>query len=335
MTWVGGCWAVDEPIVPLIGEWSGMTRDDLRELSSLAFYDVPDEPEPEDVGAVRTVPLKGLLMPDMGGFLGFLLGAGGLSSFRQQFTAAVDDAKIKRIVLDIDSPGGMVDMIPETAELIRTAGKPVTAVVNTLAASAAYWLAAGAREIVVTPSGEAGSIGVYSIHRDESEKNQAEGVKYTIVRAGRYKAEGMPMETLTDDAHDHMQEGVDDYYEMFVKAVARGRKAKADDVKRGFGQGRSLPAARALKAGLVDRVATLDTVIEELAGRRSVGRKAAFAGTTTASANPAEVTFEWIEKEPDEAPKEEPVYDADEKQRLLVMADLFGINLREETADAG
>jgi signal peptide peptidase SppA len=329
MTLVGGYWAIDEAVVPLIGEWSGMSRDDLSELSSLAFYDTDDDPEPEDVGTVRTVPLKGLLMPDMGGFLGFLLGGGGLTRFRKQFNDAVDDPKVKRIVLDVDSPGGMVDMIPETSEMIRTAGKPVTAVVNTLAASAAYWLAAGTREIVVTPSGEAGSIGVYSIHRDESQRNETEGLKYTVVRAGRFKAEGLPMEPLSDDAVAHMQEGVDDYYEMFVKAVARGRKTKADDVKKGFGQGRSLPAARALKAGLVDRVASLDTVIEELAGRKPTKRRA------TLTAQPEDsVEFE-LQQEPDVAPEEEPVYDAGEKHRLLAMADLFGNNPREETADAG
>ena len=90
----------------------------------------------------------------------------------------------------------MVDQIPETAAQTRAARaqKPIVAVANTQADSAAYWLASQADEIVVTPSGEVGSIGVYQMHRGLSEAHAMRGIAPTLVSAGKYKVEGNPYE---------------------------------------------------------------------------------------------------------------------------------------------
>jgi hypothetical protein len=97
-------------------------------------------------------------------------GGTSVDGFLEQLNAALDDDQVGHIVLDIDSPGGAVDRIPEAAAQIRAgrAKKPITAIANTTAASAAYWLAAQASELVVTPSGQVGSIGVYAAHDDIS-----------------------------------------------------------------------------------------------------------------------------------------------------------------------
>jgi ClpP class serine protease len=95
---------------------------------------------------------------------------------------------------------------------------------------------------------------------------EAEGVKVSVIKAGKFKAEGNPYEPLAAEARDHLQELVDSTYSAFVKGVARNRGVSVGEVREKYGQGRVLPAAQALAAGMVDRVASLSAVLEKLAG---------------------------------------------------------------------
>ena len=176
---------------------------------------------------------------------------------------AAASARATSIVLDIDSPGGSVEGIQELAEVIARAArqKPVIAVANSTAASAAYWLASQASEIVVTPSGMVGSIGVLAVHVDRSRQHEAAGLRTTIVQAGKFKSEGNPYRPLDTEAHAEVQRMVDSYHEDFVQAVAAGRGVPASTVRSRFGQGRMMRARDALQAGMVDRVASLDDVL--------------------------------------------------------------------------
>jgi signal peptide peptidase SppA len=146
--------------------------------------------------------------------------------------------------------------------------KPIIAVCNAMACSAAYWLASAASEVICTPSGQCGSIGVYMMHVDESDALEKHGIKVTIIKAGKYKAEGMRSEPLSTEAHDAFQGMVNDYYGMFVKGVARNRGVSQVSVREGYGQGRTLLANAAVKANLADRTSTLDEVL----GGLGVGR---------------------------------------------------------------
>lgn len=230
-------------------------------------------------GGVATVPLKGILMPAGDDFFSILFGlGGGLDAFRSQLDEAVADPQVEAIVIDVDSPGGMVDFIPETAAQVRAARdkKPIVAVANTLCASAAYWLASQADEVSVTPSGEAGSIGVYRLHRDLSEAHAMRGITPTLISAGKYKVEGNPYEPLGEDARAQWQAEVDDYYRMFTADVAKGRGASQADVQAGYGEGRCLHAKQAVAAGIADRVETLSAVIKRVAspaGRAALDRR--------------------------------------------------------------
>lgn len=226
-------------------------------------------------GAVAVLPLTGVLTP-RGSFLSMLFGggAGGLMDFRETFQQAVADPDVGAIVLDVDSPGGLIDLVPETAEEVRAARgqKPIVAVANTLAASGAYWIAAQADELVVTPSGDVGSIGVYVMHEDWSGFNEQTGIDVTYISAGKYKTEGNIDEPLSDEAREAWQSEVDDLYTMFVDSVAAGRNVTSDTVIADYGEGRTLLAARSLKAGMVDRVATLEQVVGEFLGAGGSGR---------------------------------------------------------------
>ena len=267
----GHLWAIRPPV--------------LRELFALAesgrfleAYRVPPEAarrkgRPRKInGSVEIVGLHGVLMPL--GFLGMLFGLENpLDAFRREFDQALNDPEVGAIVIDVDSPGGVVDFIPETAaEISRARGdKPIVAVANTLAASAAYWLASQADEVVVTPSGEAGSIGVYAAHRDISGALEIAGIKNTLISAGRFKTEGNPFEPLSDEAREHIQQDVDAFYDMFTADVARGRQVKQQTVREGFGEGRVLNAKDAVREGVADRVETLTEAVARLTARSRGG----------------------------------------------------------------
>ena len=232
---------------------------------------------PRVAAGVSVVPLKGIVTPSASLFSMLMGGGTGLDRFLSDFRSAVQDPETKAVVLDVDSPGGLVDMVPETAAAMReirdASDKPVVAVANPLAASAAYWLASQAHEVVVTPSGEAGSIGVYQVHRDASQMFERVGIKHTLVSAGKYKGEGNPYEELGDEGLASIQQGVNDFYGMFTADVAKGRGVSQQEVTDGMGEGRTLTAKRAKGAGLVDKVATLNETISRLgSGRAKVAR---------------------------------------------------------------
>lgn len=262
-----------------VGRIWAITPEAFWELRQMEQSPVAIDPEavgrrpgrpPKIQGDIAIVGLKGVLMGGGVSLLEALFGIeSGLSAFKRGFRQAASDPDIGAIVVDVDSPGGLVDQIPETAAMIREAAakKTVVAVANTLAASGAYWLASQANEIVVTPSGEAGSIGVYATHLDMSGRFEKEGVSPTLVSAGKHKTDGNPYEPLSSDARASLQEAVDDYYNLFTKDVAAGRGVSASDVKNGFGEGRVLTAKRAVDAGLADRVETLDNVVAGLVRR--------------------------------------------------------------------
>jgi signal peptide peptidase SppA len=175
------------------------------------------------------------------------------------------DETVNAIVLDIDSPGGSVYGIAELAAEIRASAKPVTAIANSLAASAAYWLGTAAAELYVTPGGEVGSIGVWMAHEDWSKALEEAGVATTLISAGKFKTEGNPYAPLDADARSFMQSRVNDYYGAFTRDVAKGRKCGVDQVRSGMGQGRVLGADQAKTEGMVDGIMTFDQVLRQVA----------------------------------------------------------------------
>lgn len=214
---------------------------------------------------VAVVRLHGVLFP-RGTMLTETSGAVSAEAFGQALRELVENDRFDAIVIDVDSPGGLSYSIPEVAaDMFRLRGrKPIVAVANHTAGSAAYWLASQADELVVTPSGEVGSIGVWSLHVDQSEADKLNGLKYTHVHAGRYKVERNPHQPLSDEARAHMQTFVDEDYRMFVQAVARGRGVSLQTVRQNYGEGRMFRARDALAMGLADRIESLEETLARL-----------------------------------------------------------------------
>lgn len=224
-----------------------------------------------DRGGIAIIGLKGVISPRLSDEMD-ISGPGGTSAegFTKRLRAALDDPRVGGVIVDVDSPGGSVFGVPEAADALyqsRSAGKPVVAVASPWAASAAYWIASAAPELVVMPSGEVGSIGVYTWHEDLSKALADAGVTFSLIRSdiSPNKAETHPAFPLADSAREDMQASVDRYGRQFVDAVARGRGVKASEVPARFGGGRMVGAAEAVKAGMADRTGTLDDEIRRMA----------------------------------------------------------------------
>jgi signal peptide peptidase SppA len=219
-------------------------------------------------GPIAQVPVHGFLSarPSLSALF---FGGTAMSDLRATFAALRTDRSVREVVLDIDSPGGSVYGVHETFLAIREldAVKPVTAVVTALAASAGYWLATAARRIVITPSGDAGSIGVYGVHQDRTAFWTAKGVVHTVIAAGAHKTDGLDVVPLTDDSKARLQRLCDAKYAQFIGDVALGRQTTAEVVRAGYGEGSVLCAEDALAARLVDAIEPIEATHARLARR--------------------------------------------------------------------
>lgn len=231
------------------------------------IQETKQRPLEQKVSSVAVLPLFGTIFPRADMFSD-ISGGTSAESFGNQFMALIKDPSVNAIVIDVDSPGGSVYGVAEVAKKIFDARgtKPVVAVANHQMASAAYWIGTAADEIVVTPSGDVGSIGVFATHKDMSESLARAGVKVSLIRAGRYKAEGNPYEPLSEEARNSIQDGVNEVYEDFVNAVALHRGVSSELVKNSFGEGRMVSARQAVALGMADRIGTLDETIERMFG---------------------------------------------------------------------
>lgn len=197
----------------------------------------------------------------------------GVSTSTESFGAAFDEVAtregIKGILIDVHSPGGSVYGLRELSTKIREArrsDRPIVAIANDFAFSAAYYVASAADRVVVTPGGMAGSIGTMWVHTEYSKAFDAAGITNTTIYKGKHKTDGIDTEPLTDQARKEYQALVDRYYDQFVEDVALNRGVDVATVERNFGQGRIFIDEDAVRVGLADAVGTMDSVLAELLG---------------------------------------------------------------------
>lgn len=228
-------------------------------------------PKTERAKAVAVIPITGVLEARPT-FVGEMLGMTSYERVGQAFDAMVNDETVSGIVLDVSSPGGMVYGAQELADKIyRARGtKPILAVANPLAASGAYWVASAADRIIVTPSGDVGSVGVIAEHVDMSKAIENEGGKVTVIRSENspYKGETGDAEPLSDEARANMQARANAIYDRFVGDLARFRGVSVEHVIEKFGKGRVVDSGAAIRAGMVDRVGTLQETVQKFAAGR-------------------------------------------------------------------
>ena len=223
---------------------------------------------------VAIVPVVGAL-DHRGGSISSMSGMASYTGLQAQLKDVARTRGVRGIVLDMDTPGGSVAGVVETAEFLKqlSAEMPVFAIANSLMASAGYWLASTATRVYAAPLATVGSIGVVTAHVDQSKAMERRGVAVTHIHAGARKVDGNPYGPLSDEARASIQGRIDNIYGSFVSTVARNRgldEKAIRDTEAGV-----FDPAEALQLGLIDGIGTLADVTNALSSR--------FASPTTYS----------------------------------------------------
>jgi protease-4 len=192
----------------------------------------------------------------------------GTIGIRRAVKNAVNDKTVKGIMLLIDSPGGAVAGTSDLANDIKEASKkkPVTAYIEDLGASAAYWVASQADVVVANPGALVGSIGTYMVVNDFSGYYADKRIKTHVIKAGKYKGDGVPGSEITQEQIEDFQRIVNEINELFMKGVAKGRDMTAEKIEE-LADGRVHEATKAKKLGLVDTVQSYDVAMRQLMAR--------------------------------------------------------------------
>lgn len=187
-------------------------------------------------------------------------GMTGYDGIKAQLEIAAEDPNVKGVLLDVNSPGGEASGVSEAAAALRNFPKPTKAHTGQMAASAAYWLASSVSHgIAADETAMVGAIGAILAHTDATGKMEKDGIKVELIRFGKRKAEGNPVEALTDAARAAMQTSINELGTMFASAVATNRGLSLDTVLGT--EAAMFTASKALEIGLIDEVASFDQTL--------------------------------------------------------------------------
>jgi signal peptide peptidase SppA len=231
----------------------------------------PYEDAAED--GVQVIPVSGILV-----------NRSGYDRIRDWTSAAMRNEKVRGILLRMNSYGGEVDGVFDTADVIRETAKvkPVWASVDDNAFSAAYLLASQVDRIYTTRTGGVGSVGVIAVHYDFSRWLEREGIKPTVITFGARKADYSPELPLSPEAEAKLRSEVNRLGMQFVAYVAQGRRLTESAILAT--EADWYPGQDGIRLGLADRLGTFEQALREF--------KAELDGRTSVSfsSSPSEIT---------------------------------------------
>ena len=219
---------------------------------------------------VLTIPVKGSLEK---GTMQYGRYATGYEYIHRAAARGMSDPGVNSVMLHVDSPGGTSDGLEDLADQLSAyrGRKPMTAMVDSLCCSAAYWLASSADSISTSRSGYLGSIGVRTMHVDFSKMLNKIGINVTHIFSGAHKVDGNMEEPLPKRVRDDLQAQCDKVRERFVAAVAQNRDMSDSDVRDT--EARVFDAEQSMSLGFADRIGEFRNEFMRLAGGGSMTGK--------------------------------------------------------------
>ena len=191
-----------------------------------------------------------------------LSGMVSIETLKDNLQTLQSKPEVRNIVLLVDSPGGVTTGVSEFADLVRASDVPVTAFAYGSAASAAYWIAAGAKNFLASKSSIIGSIGTVVTYMDDTKRLEMEGFKEIEIVSSQ-SPDKRPDPT-TSEGKEKIRAVLDQMTEVFINSVAEFRGVTYDKVAEDFGQGGVVIGQVAVDAGMVDGITTLDLLLAEL-----------------------------------------------------------------------
>lgn len=234
------------------GEWQYQFADSGKMVSGGSYNDAP-------AGSVAIIPVKGTMLK-----YGTLCSY-GTQEIAGMMNAAMASKKISAVVMDIDSGGGSVNSIPPLQNLLSRKSKPVVALAD-VAASAAYFVAAGCDHIMADNSLSAGfgSIGVVTSFADMQPYWELQGVKFHTIYAPESKDKNLAFEKALKGDYELLQnEILSPLARQFQNHVSASRQGKLKTDTPGVLSGRMFFAEDALKAGLIDSIGSMEKAVQK------------------------------------------------------------------------
>lgn len=176
-----------------------------------------------------------------------------------------EDARVKAIVVRIDSPGGGVAVSQEIyEELVKARNKGIKIIVSmgSVAASGGYYIACAADKIVANSGTLTGSIGVLAEFPNVEGLLEKAGIQFQTIKSGKYKDTGSFSRPMSEEEKKLIQELLDDVHTQFIKTVAQSRKIPEEKVRE-YADGRVFTGRKAIEYGFVDLEGNIEDAIEE------------------------------------------------------------------------
>lgn len=206
---------------------------------------------------IAVLPVMGTLVR-RGSYLSAVSGLTSYHDIEANAQEAFTHPDVGGVLLEIDScggeAGGLFDLVDSLRDMAKATGKPLWAVADEAALSAAYAIACAADKIILPRTAEVGSVGVVAVHVDESAADARAGLAYTYIHAGARKVDGNPHEPLASDVRQRLQADVDALYDGFVEMVAKRRRCAPEAVRAT--EAAVFRGQDAVAAGLADAVGT-------------------------------------------------------------------------------
>jgi signal peptide peptidase SppA len=267
----GEPWAITETALHTILEIAARENESPQAVAAKLGRNLQNTYSVTERDGVAIIPVTGPLFRYANLFT-MISGASSYELIARDFTAALENPQIKGIILDIDSPGGEVNGVSELSNMVFAARgkKPVVAYASGDAASGAYWIASAADEIVVSETSALGSIGVVGMYQGKSGKS-AEAVEIVSSQSPHKR-----LDPTTDDGRSRLQIRIDSMADVFIETIARNRNVSAENVQNHYGGGDVMIGAKAVSAGLADRIGSLEGLITELSSPQKSPRTEGF-----------------------------------------------------------
>jgi len=232
----------------------------------------------------------------------YIAAASGLTSYHDieaMAEAAFADPQVKAVLLEIDSSGGeaggVFDLAQRLRALSKTSGKPLLAISDEAALSAAYAIACAADRVWLTRTAEVGSIGVVAVHVDESVADAKAGLNYTFLHAGAHKVDGHPHAPLPEPVAADIQTDIEQLHDQFIALVAGFRRLTPEAIRDT--EARLYRGDAAIQAGLADQIGTRSEAIAALqrqlamSASRSLRTKSAALSASRTTSSPQEISM--------------------------------------------
>lgn len=209
---------------------------------------------------IAIIPVSGVISRYASMFQAYC-GGTSTQALATSIQAALDDPSCRGILLSVDSGGGEANGIHELSEMIYAARgkKPIKAYVSGTGASAAYWIAAAADEVIMDATAQVGSIGTVQGFRFRKDDASIETLELVSSQSPDKR-----LDPRTDAGKAKYQASLDQLSDVFINCVAKYRGVKRDKVLSDFGQGWCLIGADAVKAGMVDKLGSYESTINEM-----------------------------------------------------------------------